>query len=527
MDNGYMGKIIRVNFTNETIKTEPLNRQDAKLYGGARGLGTKYYMNEVDPKVDPLSAENNLIFMTGPLTGTLAACAGRYEVVSKAPLTGTIGACSLGGHFGPELKYAGYDGIIFEGKAKKPVYLFIDDDHIELRDASHLWGKDVPATTDEVMKETNEDVRVACIGPAGEKLVLFAVIMSDKNRAAGCSGLGAVMGSKNLKAIAVRGTKSIKVARQKEFFDACIKARTTMQANPVTGVGLSAYGTHNFGEGPEYEAGLSFGSDCGIDNLEAVCGANFLCNELGMDPVSMGSTIACAMELYQKGYVKADDAGMDVSFGNADAVVKLTKMTGYREGFGDKMAVGSYRMAEGYGHPELSMTVKKQEIPAFNVRAKGIGLEYATSNHGGSMFGIPKKMDSAVTKEKAAALKISQDLAAVVDSVGISLFTTLAIGIPEIAEMFRTCTGFEYTDEEVLKIGERIWNLEKIFNLKNGFSKKDDILPPILLNQLIPDSPAKSQTSDFEKMLSEYYAVRGWNPDGVPTKEKKKELSIE
>lgn len=597
---GWMGKIIRVDLTNETFKTESLNMNDAKLYMGGRGLGTKYYMNEVDPKVDPLSPANNLIFMTGPLTGTFAACAGRYEVVSKAPLTGTIGACSSGGHFGPELKFAGYDGIIFEGKAKRPVYLYINDDHIELRDASHLWGKEVPATTDELVKETDEDAKIACIGPAGEKLVLFAVIMNDKNRAAGRSGLGAVMGSKNLKAIAVRGTKSIEVAKEQEFLDACMRARKTLKDNGVTGAGLPTYGTQilvnilnqsgahptrnwqeayydkaddvsgesltknylvrnrgcfdcsigcgrvtkiersqftNFGEGPEYEAGWSFGSDCGINDLQAVCESNFLCNEIGMDPITMGSTLACLMELYEKGYATKEDIGMDLPFGSAEAIVKLTKMAGYREGFGDVLALGSYRMAESFGHPELSMSVKKQEMPAYDGRAmQGIGLEYATSNRGGchvrgymtspEILGIPVKMDPAVTEGKAATLKIFQDLTAVVDSVGICLFTTFAIGLPEIAEMFRTCTGLDYTDEEVLQLGERIWNLEKIFNLENGFSMKDDTLPPRLLNEPIPAGPAKGQVNKLDVMLPEYYSVRGWDKEGVPTEEKRKELSL-
>lgn len=398
-----MGEIIRVNLTNETIKAEPLNMQDAKLYMGGRGLGTKYYINEVDPKVDPLNPENNMIFMTGPLTGTLAACAGRYDVVAKAPLTGMIGACSSGGHFGPELKFAGYDGIIFEGKAKKPVYLYINDGHIELRDASRLWGKEVSAATDELVKETADDVKIACIGPAGEKLEPFAAIMSDKTRAAGRSDLGAVMGSKNLKAIAVRGTKSIRVAKQKEFLGACLKARAAMKANPA--------------------------------------------------------------------------------------------------------------------------------------KAQGIGLEYAASNRGGcrvrgymtspEILGIPAKIDPLVTEGKAATLKIFQDLTAVVDSVGICLFTTFAIGLPEISEMFRTCTGIEYTDEEVLILGERIWNLEKIFNLECGFSKTDDALHLGLLHEPVTEGSSKGKTSELSTMLSEYYSVRGWDQEGVPTEEKKKELSLD
>lgn len=451
---GWMGKIIRVNLTDGTIKTEPLDMQDAKLYMGGRGLGTKLYMNEVDPMVDPLSPENHLIFITGPLTSTLAACSGRYEVVSKAPLTDTIGACSSGGHFGPELKYAGYDGIIFEGKSEKPVYLYINDDILELRDAGHLWGKDVPATTNELVRETDEEFKIACIGPAGEKLVLFAVIMNDKNHAGGRSGLGAVMGSKNLKAIAVRGTKSVQVAKKKEFLDACVKVRTAMKEYLVTHAGLPAHaaqipisGTHQgcgrvtkterpaFGEGPGYEIGWSFRSDCGVNSLEA----DFLCSELGMDPAAMSSTIACIMEMYEKGYIKPDEIGMDGSFGNADTVVRLTEMTGHRDGLGDKLALGSGRIAEEFGHPELSVSVRKQELPAYSC-----GTCHVTPPDAG---------------------EVSQDLTAVIDSAGICLYTAYSVGLPEIAEMFRTCTGIGYTDEEVLKLGERVRSLEKSSHL--------------------------------------------------------------
>ena len=588
--NGWTGLIIRVNLTDETIETEALNMQDAKMYIGGRGLGTKIFTDEVDSRVDALSPENKLIFITGPLTGTLAVCAGRYEVVTKSPLTGTIGSCSAGGHFGPEMKFAGYDGIIFEGKAKKPVYLFVNDDHIELRDASHLWGKEVPATTDELTDETDEDTKIACIGPAGEKLVLFAAIMNDNHRAAGRLGLGAVMGSKNLKAIAVKGTKSIKVARHKEFLDSCIDGRNKMKANGDTGTGLPTYGkelpvnalnepgvhptrnwqqsvydkandvgdealaknyfvrnrgcfecltsygratkipeeiSSNFGEWSEYGAGWSFGSDCDIDDLEAVCEANLICNKLGMDPISMGATIACAMELFEKRYATKEDIGMDLRFGDAKMIVELTRMTGYREGFGDKLALGSYRMADAFGHPELSMSVKKQEMPAYDARVmQGIGLDYATSNCGGchvcgcmtspEILGIPvKKMYPLETERKAATLRVFQDLTAVVDSVGICLFTTFALGLPEISEMFRTCTGINYSDEEVLQIGERIWNLEKLFNLKCRFCKTDDTLPQRLLSEPV---------DELDTMLPVYYSVRGWNEEGVPTEAKKIEL---
>lgn len=598
---GWTGKLLRINLTDKTIKKEDLNLENARKYIGARGLGTKIFMNEVDPKVEPFSPENKLIFMTGPLTGTLASSAGRYEVVAKAPLTGTIGASNSGGHFGPELKYAGYDGIIFEGKSEKPVYLYINDDDVELRDASNVWGKDVFETTDILVNETEEDVRVACIGPGGEKLVLFATVMNDKNRAAGRSGLGAVMGSKNLKAVVVRGTKSVEVAKPKEFLDACKDARKKLKEHPVTGEGLALYGTQilvnilnqtgalptrnwrdggifehaedtsgealtekylvrnkgcfgcnigcgrltkipdgkfkSFGEGPEYEAGWSYGADCGVKNLAAICKANFICNELGIDPITMGSTIACAMEMYDKGILTREELGRDLPFGDEDAIVDFTRMTGLREGFGDKMALGSYRMAEMYGHPELSMSVKKQEMPAYDSRGvQGMGLEYATSNRGGchvrgyltspEVLGIPAKLDPLVTTDKAAWLKTFQDLTAVVDSAGICLFTTFAIGLPEISQMLRTALGWECTDEEILQMGERIWNLEKLFNIEAGFTKEDDTLPERLLKEPLPSGPAKGKVNELDVMLKEYYEVRGWDQDSIPTEEKLKELSI-
>jgi len=587
---GWQGTLIRVNLTTGDIKKEPLNPNDAKNYIGARGLGTKIMMDEVDPKVDPFSPDNKLIFMTGPLTGTFASSGGRYEVISKAPLTGTIGAANSGGHFGPELKFAGYDGIIFEGKAEKPVYLWINDDEIELRSAEHLWGKNVFETTDELLKETAEDARVACIGPAGEKLVLFATVMNDKHRAAGRSGLGAVMGSKNLKAVVVRGTKSVKVADPKGFKEACTDARKKLKAHPVTGEGLPTYGTEilvnilnqsgalptrnwqesifehadetsgealtekylvrnkgcfacnigcgrvtripdgkfkSMGEGPEYEAGWAYGADCGVRDLAAICKANFICNELGIDPITMGSTIACAMEMYEKGILSKEETGRELRFGDADAIVHFTRLTGMREGFGDKLAEGSYRLASSYGHPELSMTVKKQEMPAYDGRGvQGMGLEYATSNRGGchvrgymtsmEILGIPEKLDPLTTKDKAYWLKVFQDLTAVVDSSGICLFTTFAIGLPEIAAMLRTATGLDLTDEEVMKAGERIWELERMFNLKAGLTKEDDTLPPRLLKEPVPAGPAKGKVVELDTMLEEYYRLRGWSEDGIP-----------
>ncbi|HEX3010639.1 MAG TPA: aldehyde ferredoxin oxidoreductase family protein [Syntrophomonadaceae bacterium] len=599
---GWKGQILRVNLTKKTVKKEPLDLGAAKKYLGARGLGTYLWMKEVDPLVDPLSDKNNLIFMTGPLTGTSASCGGRYNVVCKAPLTGAIAASNSGGYWGPELKYAGYDAIIFEGKADKPVYLWIENDAVEIRSAEHLWGKDVPETTEAVLEETSADAKVACIGPAGENLVKFAAVMNDLNRAAGRSGVGAVMGVKNLKAIAVKGSGSVRVADPDGFLETITRIRKMLADHPVTGQGLAAYGTNilvnildqsggfptynfrdsgtfpnadaisgeslsakylvrnkgcmgcsigcgrinkvgagkfkTFGEGPEYEAAWGYGADCGIDDLEPILKANNLCNELGMDSISMPTTIACAMELFENNYITIKETECALNFGNMDAIVDLTYKTAYRIGFGNELAEGSYRLAEKYGHPELSMSVKKQELPAYDPRAlQGMGLSYATNNRGGchvrgymtspEILGIPEKIDNLATEGKADWVKIFQDLTAAVDSVGICLFTTFGIGGPEVTDQLKNATGVEYTLDDVMKAGERIWNLERLFNLKNGFTKEDDTLPPRLLKEPMKQGPNKGMVNKLDKMLPEYYKVRGWDAKGVPTKEKLAELSIE
>ena len=599
MNNGYTGVILRVDLKKGTVAKEPLNWKNAEDFVGARGLGTKYYCDECDPNCDPLGPDNKLIFMTGPLTGTVAPSAGRYDVVAKSPLTGAIGAANSGGHFGPELKYAGYDGIIFENVADHPVYLYINDDKVELRDASHLWGKDVYETTDLLNAECGESFRVACIAPTGENGCLFAGVMNDKHRAAGRGGMGTVMGVKKLKAVVVKGTGSVRVARPKEFFQDCMDARATLKAHPVTGAGLSAYGTQilvniinasgampknngrdgsvfadaddisgetltakyllrnkgcfgcsigcgrvtdikegpfkSKGEGPEYEAGWSFGADCGVNDLAAVCDANFLCNQYGIDPITMGATIACAMELYEMGALPESDVGFPLRFGDAAAMVKCTELTCKGEGFGKILGLGSYRMAEKYGHPELSMSVKKQEMPAYDGRAiQGIGLEYATSNRGGchvrgyvispEVLGIPVKTDPLVTEGKAGLLKTFQDLTALVDSTGMCLFTTFGIGLPEIAAAYRDAVGSDESDEEILLKGERVWNLEKQFNIAAGVEK--DTLPPRLLREELPEGPAQGKVNQLQTMLAEYYQVRGWTAEGIPTPEKLQALKL-
>jgi aldehyde:ferredoxin oxidoreductase len=600
---GWIGQTLRIDLKSGKIKKNTLNPELARDFIGGRGLASKLLYDEIDPTIDPLSPKNKLIFVTGPLTGTYAPSSGRYMVVTKAPLTGTIGSSNSGGYFGPELKYAGYDLIIFEGKSKKPVYLWIDDAEVELRSAEHLWGKNTYETEDLIKGETDEDARVACIGQAGEKLIKFACVMNDKHRGAGRSGVGAVMGSKNLKAIAVKGTGSVKVADKDCFRKATLDCYEKIKANPVTGKGLPRWGTpmlvnvinahgifptKNFlfgvfegvdkisgetladkilirnrgcfgcpigcgrvtevtdpkfkgkGEGPEYESIWSLGADCGVDDLGAISKANYICNEMGMDTISVGGTIACTMELSEKGYLPTEDIGLGrkLCFGDAEAIVELTKKAGNRDGFGNILAEGSFRLAEKYGYPELSMGVKKQEFPAYDPRGvQGMALEYATSNRGAchvrgymispEIVGLPLPVDRFETEGKADLLKTFQDLTAVVDSSGICLFTTFAIGIAEIRALLKSATGIDYTAESLMIAGDRIWNLERFFNLKAGFTSKDDTLPQRLLKEPMPEGPSKGHVAMLGEMLPEYYKVRGWDENGIPSEAKLKELGLE
>lgn len=600
MEKAFWGKLLRVNLSNSTISEEEIPEEKMKMFLGARGLGSKYLADEVAPDIDPLSPDNKLIFAPGPLSGTTAPTGGRYNVITKGPLTGTIAASNSGGFFGAELKFAGYDMVIVEGKAEKPVYLSIRDDEVKIEDASDLWGKDTHTTTDMLLEKFGDKrAKVACIGPAGEKLVKFAAVINEKDRAAGRTGVGAVMGSKNLKAIVVRGTKRVQVANPEEFKAVVKKKIDILKENSITGEGLPTYGTkvldniinqnglyptRNFqtgvfegtepisgealvdkylvknkacfacpigcgrvsklpsgleGEGPEYETGWAFGADCGVSDLNAIIQANFICNELGLDTISTGATIAAAMELYEKGYLPKDmiEKGPEPKFGSSEAIVYYTWAIGNRVGLGDKLAEGSYRFAESLGHPELSMTVKKQELPAYDPRgAQGHGLEYATSNRGGchvrgymispEILGAPEKLDPQQIEGKENWVKIFQDLTAVIDAAGLCLFTSFALGLSDYADLINAATGFGYTDEELLMVGERIWNMERDFNIKAGIGPEHDTLPKRLLEEPMPDGPNKGQVVKISEMLPKYYKVREWDEKGYPTEEKLKRLGL-
>jgi aldehyde:ferredoxin oxidoreductase len=613
----WAGKLLRVNLTTGTVASEPLNMTWAKLYLGSRGLASKYLVEEIDPKVDPLSADNKIIWSTGPLTGTMASTGGRYTVVTKGPLTGAIACSNSGGYWGAELKMAGWDMVIFEGKSPKPVYLSIEDDKVELKDAAHLWGKSV-WQTEAAIKASHQDplVRVSSIGLAGENQVLFAAVVNDLHRAAGRSGVGAVMGSKNLKAVVVRGTKGVgNLANPKEFMRVTAEKKKILHDNAVTGAGLPTYGTqvlmsvinemgalptrnHRdvafegakdigaeamatprasdgkkqlvtnqacFGctiacgriskidkthftvqtkpeywgasGGLEYEAAWALGAANGVNDLEALQYANVLCNEQGFDPISFGATIGAVMELYEMGVLTKEQLGIDAKFGSAQALAYFAEITAKGEGFGKEIGQGSRRLCEKYGHPELSMTVKSQEFPAYDSRGiQGMGLTYATSNRGAchlrsytvasEVLGIPVKTDPLTADGKPELVMAFQDATAAFDAAGICIFTSFAWGLADVQPQVAAACGDEFTLENLSQIGERIWNMERDFNNRAGFTSKDDTLPKRLLEEPAKTGPAKGLVNKLPEMLPKYYDIRGWDADGQLKPETRSRLGL-
>lgn len=595
--------LLRVNLGTKTVKKEAVPERILRDYVGGRGVATKLLTDNMDPGADALSPANPLIFATGPVTGTYAPTAGRYMVVTKSPLTGAVASSNSGGYWGPALRYAGYDYLMFEGASKEPVYLYVNDDTVEIRDAKHLWGKIVDDTENMVREATHPEARVACIGPGGENLARTACVMNDKGRAAGRSGVGAVMGAKKLKAVAVLGSKGLTIANPGAFKQAVLQGRDKLVAGPTTG-GLTMLGTagtvsymnmvgmlptNNFqqgvfaeaeavdgpvvkeqfmtrnrgchscmihcgrvtkitghgqfdghGEGPEYETIYGLGTDCGVGNLAAVIKANYLCNEYGLDTLEAGCAIATAMELAEKGHLPESDVGFPLKFGDPEAVIKLLEAQAYRTGtLGNLLAEGGYRLAEHYGHPELFMGSKKQGFAAYDPRGSvGMGLAYATSNRGAchlrgytvsvEHFGNPVKLDPFTTEEKPYWLSIMQNTTSFVDSAGICLFSTFDMDPgTDVMSMVSEVWGQDMgTPEDMLKIGERVWNLERLFNNAAGLTRTDDSLPPRITSEPLTEGASKGHVVDLQPMLDEYYQLRGWDAQGQPTAAKLQELGI-
>ena len=575
---------------------------------GERGLGTKYLYENMDPAVDSLAPENVLIFATGPLTGTMASTSGRYAVITKGALTNAVACSNSGGKFGAELKFAGYDLLLLEGRAPHPVYLHIFDDRIDIVDANEIWGQSVWETEDWI-KSRHQDplIKVASIGVAGENGVRFACVVNDLHRAAGRSGVGAVMGSKNLKAIAVRGTVGVQVDNPDRFMEIVKEAKVKLAESTDVGE-LTEYGTNamidamqefgglptrNFQEvqfegvdkinpkamvevrenghknlltnkacfgctiacgrishidkdhftiknrpeywhasgGLEYETAFAFGPDCGVDDIDALTFAGFVMNEQGMDPISFGGTLAAAMELYEMGVITDEDTdGVPLNFGNPEALTVMAEKTGKYEGFGKILGLGSQRLCEKFGHPELSMTVKGQEFAGYDSRAlQGMGLGYATSSRGAchmkhDVFG--PDMEDQTGEGKALPCKKSQDKISIIDSTGLCWFTLSGWKITDFQQQIDAACEGDWTVERLYETGERIWNLERQFNIAAGLTSEDDSLPPRLLNEPAKSGMAKGKVSDLDKMLPEYYELRGWTADGVPTKETLERLGL-
>jgi aldehyde:ferredoxin oxidoreductase len=522
----------------------------------------------------------------------------------KSPLTGSIGSANSGGKFGAYLKKAGVDGIMITGKASNPKYISIMNGNVELHEADDLWGKDV-FDTDDLLQEKHTDsgfkMSVACIGPPAEDLSPMTGIVNDQHRAAGRTGVGAVMGSKNLKAIIAGGNQKVKIHSPKKFKKVSRSTLKKIKDNGVTGEGLPTYGTavlvnivNNIGalptnnwqtahhetaekisgetlskdhlirknpcwgcsiacgrmtkvdagpykvektEGPEYESIWAFGTDCGVDDMPAVIRANTLCDKYGLDTITMGSTVACAMEMAEKGYLPQDKwSGVNIKFGSGKALTDLVELTGKGEGIGKDLRKGSLGFAKIYGHPELSMSVKGLEMPAYDPRGvKGIGLNYATANRGGchvtgytispEVIGLPEEIDRLKYEGKPTWVKIFQDFTATVNSTVNCLFTTFALGAGDFADLLSHVTGWDIDDGEILTIGERIYNTQRLIMEKLGV-KNQDTLPKRLLEEPLPSGPSKGEGYKLEDMLQEYYKLRGWTNEGVPTKEKIEELQI-
>ncbi|MFW9826738.1 MAG: aldehyde ferredoxin oxidoreductase family protein [Candidatus Thorarchaeota archaeon] len=615
MVNGYTGNILRINLTESDISIENPEEIFYRRYIGGEGFVAYYLLKEVKQGIDPLSPENKLIFATGPLTGFSIPGTGRNSVGAKSPLTGGFGEAEVGGHWGAELKHAGFDAIILEGKAKNPVYLWIKDGEVEIRDADHLWGKITGDVESIIKKElTDNFIRVTQIGLGGERMVRYACVINDLRNAAGRTGMGAVMGSKNLKAIAVRGHKKLEVLDKeklrekiKEFNEVAYKRYVTYFQHGTGGGIMEQYAksgnlpTRNFRDGdfsgansldpsimkdninltmdacyacsirckkvvkigepwnvdplyggPEYESIGAFGSNCGVDDLKAVCKANELCNKYSLDTISTGVSIGFAMECYEEGILTEKDTnGLDLKFGNADAMVKMVEKIAKREGLGDILAEGVKIAAEkiGNGADKYAMHVKGQEIPMHEPRLKpGLGVGYVVSPTGAEH--MANMHDDSIASERSITLHSAIGILEPLEMNDLSskkmralsyytnwrnLYNALLIcyflpwDYVDVPEIMRAITGWYTTTWELMKVGERITTMARVFNIREGFTKDKDWLPQRFFKP--HTSGALSQTAidpnKFKIAISDYYKLMGWNENGVPNRSKLTELEID
>lgn len=611
VNKGYTGKILDIDLSSKKSEVIPLDSVKARKFIGGKGLGGVLLFERMGARVDPLSPENKLLFVTGPLTGTYCPST-RTVVIGKSPLSGTYCDSYVGGHFGPELKYAGYDVLSLDGKCNEPSYIFIHNDRVEVRPAGHLWGLDTAQADEAIKKEVGHDAHIAAIGPAGERLVKFSLISVDVHRQAARGGLGAVLGSKNLKAIAVRGTGSILIDQPDRFMKIAKKIKSEI-LNPENagmaslrriGTGRSIlfsssqdlYPTHNFQtghfpevenisgetmrkvfwvkdkacfgcpincsklgfvrsgkyrgtvvEGIEYETSTLLGANLEISDLGLIAAANELCDRLGLDTLSAGNVIGFVMECFEKGIVSEKDLdGLRLEFRNGEAVLEMLRKIAFREGIGDLLSQGVREVARafGKGSEKFAMEVKRLEFPGWEVRSSpGMGLAYATAERGadherafpiayevrGAKTPDGKTLDRYGVEGKAFVTKYDQDMNAFFYSVALCDMVTGAVGQERCVDLLNAATGWNMTSEEVPLIGERIWNIVRLFNVREGFSREEDTLPERVFRDPLTTGVAAGKTIDrqnFEKMLNEYYEIRGWDRNGIPTQKKCKELGL-
>ncbi len=591
---GYMGKIIRVNLSTGELKYEDLRWSWVSEYVGGKGLGFRYLYWELKPKIDPLEPENKLIFMTGPLSGTLVPAAGKYVIITKSPHTGTILDSYFGGVFGAQLKFAGFDAIIVEGRAEKPVYIEVEDGNVEIKNADHMWGMGVYETIN-IIKKENRGYSVLAIGPAGERLVKIASVNADIIWNAGRGGAGAVMGSKRLKAIAVRGHAHVPVADEQRFRKAVeelteksVLSEANMWAKtdgtPVivdmsnaVGILPTRYFKSGVFEGhdkintdvvkahlaevracyacplackrlvrvrgevmkaPEYETLGTAGSNCGVEDFEAVVDFNYICGNLGIDTISTANTIAFIMQLYEDGILRKENLdGIEANFGSKEALLQLANKIGRNEGVGKIFSDGVKAAIQklGVNPQKYAIDVKGSEIPAYDPRGTwGMALAYSTADRGAchlrawavsqDAFG---KLEPKTFKDKPALVKDLEDLNSIKWSLIVCDFWL--INYDEMATLLSPVWGREVKPQELKIIGERIWNLGRLFNVREGFSRKDDKLPPKFFIQPLTGGPTngvKVSEEEYEKALDEYYTLRGWENNGIPKSETIRRLNL-
>lgn len=602
--NGWVGRCLRVNLTEARHSVQQIDPKALDKFLGGRGLGVKFLVDEVNPKTDPLSPENKLVLASGPLVGTGAITGASCNVVTKSPLTGALVCAKVRGHYGAELKYAGFDVVIIEGKAEAPVILSIMDDKVRLVPALEYWGRSTVETEDLFKKSlgdrwTARETFLLSIGPAGENLVPLANMVNDRFLPVGGAGIGAVMGSKNLKAIAVKGSHSLGVADGSRFMQVVTTLINKLNSAPLS-QSMSQWGTaflvglcyqkgilpqNNFrwaslplrnigtealnsafalrsrgcfacpvacikkadvmhpayegrGMAPTYLAIGSLGANCGISDLTTVGMASMLCGEMGLDPVAAGGTLATVMELVEKKVVTPEELKVDLRFGNGEALVEALRLMSTKKGYARRLGQGGRAIAESCGRPEIFMGVKNLPLAPFDPRAiQGMGLHFATCNYGphylyaytfiDEILNVHQNLDPTEIEGKPLLVKEYQDSTAVMDSLGLCNWPRMGLKFNNYIPMVNSCLGTNYKADDLLFIGERVWNMERMFNLRAGFNRTHDTLPDRFIKEPIPDGPAAGQVSRIEEMIPEYYHLRGWNEQGEPLPETLKAFDLE